>query len=930
MGACCGKGSEGRRLHVKKLVKHAKEKEGMMVAGTNVMARWGGGWYQAIVCVHRGDEVDVSWADGSVSNGVSRKDIQRLPVYRQGEMVEARWGAEWQPAAVIQRKLDKYEVEWADGSCSESLSHSDIRKPSKQPSPFPRRMVYPRPQVPRIHGTLCLIIEEARDLPDSDTTLFCGKKPGDPYCEVCDGSGRIITKTAVRDNVSNPKWNHRAAESGVVVPDTDLIHFVIKDEDVSGNEIVCETVIGPRNGLEIIAGGRPFAGWIPLHTASGHPAGELKIWMAMKPPDHPTSSIYDVQGARFPLTHSNKVTLYQSAHIGRFRDILASVPLYERRQYRREDCWLDLTRRILQAKHFIYVMGWSVDVTTRLVREKPIVVEPYGELPMSMTIGEMLVKKANEGCTVCVMVWKEATSMSGPGTLIENEGVAGTKSGQTIEYFRKTSVKCVGVVRQGASPLASLVLTHHQKGVMTDAECNDKSGRRRVVAFIGGLDLTAGRWDTPGKELFKTLGREHSDDFYQTMTTCEEHQQGPMKGLSEGPRQPWEDIHCQIEGPAAHDIVENFENRWRTQAFSDDSLYNVASSGTILERDEENEGGRGHDAWDVQVFRSIDKYSDSTVRGIEADCHQGWIKAIEQSKSFIYIENQFFMGASDKWLNGNNKSTSWNRIPDVIISRITAAIKSNAPFTAYIVLPMFPEGDPASRPVQEMLYWQYQTIAAMYHYIGLALKEQKSPRLPTDYLNFYCLGQKKKGEAVPAKPLKSNDKSRRALVLENGRMPIYVHSKMLIVDDEYIIIGSCNVNDRSMAGDRDTEIAVGMYQPAHSRVMNRKPHGVVHSLRLSLWSEHLCLYKNTPDHKLPKAIFNPSSLECVNYVNQRATRAWDDHVSSSASKQICHLMKYPYAIRANGDVKHVQKRLPDAKGLTLGKSSRLVPDWLTA
>ena len=37
---------------------------------------------------------------------------------------------------------------------------------------------------------------------------------------------------------------------------------------------------------------------------------------------------------------------------------------------------------------------------------------------------------------------------------------------------------------------------------------------------------------------------------------------------------------------------------------------------------------------------------------------------------------------------------------------------------------------------------------------------------------------------------------------------IYVHSKMMIVDDEFILIGSANINDRSLRGNRDTEIAV--------------------------------------------------------------------------------------------------------------------------
>ena len=36
---------------------------------------------------------------------------------------------------------------------------------------------------------------------------------------------------------------------------------------------------------------------------------------------------------------------------------------------------------------------------------------------------------------------------------------------------------------------------------------------------------------------------------------------------------------------------------------------------------------------------------------------------------------------------------------------------------------------------------------------------------------------------------------------------------MMLVDDIYIIIGSANINQRSMAGTRDTEIAVGSFQP---------------------------------------------------------------------------------------------------------------------
>jgi phospholipase D1/2 len=37
---------------------------------------------------------------------------------------------------------------------------------------------------------------------------------------------------------------------------------------------------------------------------------------------------------------------------------------------------------------------------------------------------------------------------------------------------------------------------------------------------------------------------------------------------------------------------------------------------------------------------------------------------------------------------------------------------------------------------------------------------------------------------------------------------LYIHSKLMIIDDEKMIIGSANINDRSLLGDRDSEIAV--------------------------------------------------------------------------------------------------------------------------
>lgn len=47
-----------------------------------------------------------------------------------------------------------------------------------------------------------------------------------------------------------------------------------------------------------------------------------------------------------------------------------------------------------------------------------------------------------------------------------------------------------------------------------------------------------------------------------------------------------------------------------------------------------------------------------------------------------------------------------------------------------------------------------------------------------------------------------------------GKRPVseivYVHSKLIIVDDRVMLIGSANINDRSLLGTRDSEIGVNL------------------------------------------------------------------------------------------------------------------------
>lgn len=57
--------------------------------------------------------------------------------------------------------------------------------------------------------------------------------------------------------------------------------------------------------------------------------------------------------------------------------------------------------------------------------------------------------------------------------------------------------------------------------MIVDADAGN--GRRKVVSFIGGLDLCNGRYDNPTHRLFKTLETLHTDDFHNPTFTVTSH-----------------------------------------------------------------------------------------------------------------------------------------------------------------------------------------------------------------------------------------------------------------------------------------------------------------------------------------------------------------------------------------------------------------------
>lgn len=72
---------------------------------------------------------------------------------------------------------------------------------------------------------------------------------------------------------------------------------------------------------------------------------------------------------------------------------------------------------------------------------------------------------------------------------------------------------------------------------------------------------------------------------------------------------------------------------------------------------------------------------------------------------------------------------------------------------------------------------------------------------------------------------------------------MYVHDKLMIVDDRVVIIGSANINDRSMLGHRDSELAIRIEDTLHiptAMAGNQFMVGYLpHTLRMKLMRQHL-------------------------------------------------------------------------------------------
>ncbi|KAL6659935.1 hypothetical protein ACP70R_002057 [Stipagrostis hirtigluma subsp. patula] len=785
-----------------------------------------------------------------------------------------------------------------------------------------------------LHGSLDIWIHEARNLPNKDILSktmgdLLRKKPksseamtSDPYVTVQVASA-VVARTFVIPDDENPAWAQHFLVP--VAHEAAAVQFVVKDSDVVGAELIGVVAV-PANQLE--AGDR-VEGVYPVLEPSGKqcaPGAVLKLAVQYVPVKRLTMYHHGVTpGPDFPGVPNTYFPLRRGIRLG------------DGAGYRHGQCWRDVYDAVSSARRLIYITGWSLFHTIHLRRDGG-----GGERPL----GDLLKRKSQEGVRVLLLIWDDPTSRNVLG--FQMEGYMGTRDEETRRFFKHSSVQILLCPRSAGKRHSwvkqqetGTIFTHHQKTVIVDADAGNH--RRKIVAFVGGLDLCGGRYDTPRHALFRTLETLHKEDYYNPNFAVRSSCSTSLQVVdARGPREPWHDLHSKIDGPAAYDVLKNFEERWLkaskrsgakklTKSHNDSLLWIEKITDIVAIDDEIYSNDNDPERWDVQIFRSIDSNSvkgfpkdprEATSKDlvcgknvlIDMSVQTAYVNAIRAAQHFIYIENQYFLGSSFQW-DAHKDVGANNLIPIEIALKIANKIYANERFSAYIVIPMWPEGNPTGTPTQRILYWQKKTMEMMYAIIYRALKEVglDGQYEPQDYLNFFCLGNRE-AEDTPSTsggPVSAGNPQDQAR--KNRRFMVYVHSKGMIVDDEYVIIGSANINQRSMEGTRDTEIAMGAYQPQHTWANTLSaPRGQIFGYRRSLWAEHI--------GALEESFTHPESLECVRQVRHTGERHWEQFVSSEVTEMQGHLLKYPVSVDRKGNVKPLPgcSTFPDLGGNICG------------
>lgn len=480
----------------------------------------------------------------------------------------------------------------------------------------------------------------------------------------------------------------------------------------------------------------------------------------------------------------------------------------------RDYMW-NVSRAINMAKDVIYIHDWWL--SPELYMRRPAAISQKWRLD------RLLQKKAREGVKIFVIIYRNVEA----AIPIDSEYTKFSLLNLHPNIFVQRS--------PNQFKKNQFFFAHHEKICIVDHD----------VAFVGGIDLCFGRWDCPqhpivddkptGFEMTEAPkdaehcqlfpGKDYSNprvqDFFRLNEPYEE-----MYDRSRVPRMPWHDVAMQVVGQPARDLTRHFVQRWnylRRGRKPTRPLPFLLPAPDAKMEELEALGLTG--TCEVQILRSATTWSLG-IDNTEQSIHNAYIKMIEDSDHFVYMENQFFITSTDVY-----GTRIVNRIGDALVERIIRAHQNDEDWRCAIVIPLMPGfqntvDEQEGTSVRLILMCQYRSICRGESSIFGRLRQAGIE--PEDYIGFYSLRQW---------GIMAND----VLVTEQ----LYIHAKAIIVDDRVALIGSANINERSMLGSRDSEVAAIVRDTDMIwSTMAGKPYQVgrfAHTLRLRLMREHLGL-----------------------------------------------------------------------------------------
>lgn len=504
-------------------------------------------------------------------------------------------------------------------------------------------------------------------------------------------------------------------------------------------------------------------------------------------------------------------------------------------------CWA-VSEAIEHAEEVIFIEDWWLTPELYLRR-------PCGKYP-EYRLDALLKRKAEQGVKIYVVVYREVKMAL---TLDSKH----TK--ETLEALHEniTVLRHPDHIKTG-----TFFWSHHEKFVVVDNK----------IAFLGGIDLCFGRWDThahrladftdedPILELFP--GQDYSD---ARVRDFEEVKNWDLRLIDKTnvPRMPWHDMSLCVLGEPVLDVAKHFCERWNfiknEQAKDDEKvvflqppLGGFAGNTQRFEIPDDDDhlyrrrryrhGTRGiSGTCRAQVVRSSADWSLGI--NTEHSIQNAYISAILGAEHFVYIENQFFITSTEE----DKDYILKNLIGQAIVKRIIRAHEEQEPFKVFVLMPLMP-AFPADLSTKEaatarlVMHYQYISICRG----GKSIIEQleKAGINASDYIRFYSLRSHDRIKRTAVEEILTQvegysttndieDEVEYATVGEQGdlhrhghhlrrhhksREPwtaddfvseeLYIHAKLLIADDRLVIMGSSNLNDRSQCGDRDSEIAL--------------------------------------------------------------------------------------------------------------------------